>query len=1530
VNQETSKSCVGAVIVPDGVTALATKAFFMVPNMTSITLPSTLRSIGVDAFRSSNKLTSINIPAGVTALDGAFYGDTALTTITIESDIAGSRLRTIGNETFEVTKLASINLPQGVESIGSSAFSNISTLTSITFPPSLTSIGAGAFRATPITSITIPANVTSIGDGAFQNMPLNTVTFESGSKLINLGASAFAGGQNITNFTFGTGSQLSTIGASAFQGLSQLTSITIPASVTSIGQYAFFGTNNLNKITFESGSQLTTIGANAFEGSSLRNVVIPAGVTSIGNDAFRNVGSLWAVSFAGNSAPSVGLSTFLGIKNGARGFIKPGVTSFGTPSFNWNGLVIRESQLPPADNGDYSCATGELNGPGIKYTVFESEVTFGRNCTGSVVLAPGVLSIGANAFQQTSITSIVIPEGVTEIGNNAFQGTASLTSIAFPESLKTIRNSAFREATALTSITIPAGVTSIEADSFFRATSLSLVRFLGNTAPGMGQNAFFEVGDGALAAIETGVTAFGAIGSMWNRLEVINYETLLTAPANGSYSCETGAIDGPGTKYQLTNGILSGGTGCTGAVVITEGVRAIKANAFKDAPLATISIPASVTSIGADALFDNNSLTSFTVDPANPNFSSIAGVLFDKNATTLLNYPVKSSATSYSIPAGVTTVAANAFRKATQLTSVTVPSGVTSIGASAFSEAYALTSINIPEGVTSIGSGAFGQTAITSINIPASVTSIGNDAFFGNVSMTSITFAPGSQLTSIGSGAFWSSVITAITIPANVTSIGNRAFQDTVRLETVKFEPGSKLTTIGELAFYEAKELTNISIPASVTTIGRQPFASTPKLTEFFFLGNAPTTVHAEAFTGVAPTAKGYTRTGATGFGSGSTWNGLAIVVGFYENVSFNSKGGSAVTNQDAYSKITQSTAPTRAGYTFAGWTATDGDETTVTFPYAPSEFVGITLYAKWTPNTYRVNWNSRGGTAVSRGSFVTEGSIATAPTTPTRSGYTFAGWTATNGGSTIVTFPHKPGVIENISLYAKWTLNSYTVSWDSNGGTAVPNGSFVTDGEISSAPVTPTLVDHFFLGWSATDGGSVVSFPYAPGVVENITLYAKWLNVPPYEPVLNTYPTISGKAIQNTFLVATTGTWSALPEAVKTVQWYRCEKPVIAGVAEFTEIQDCKRIPGATKPNYKVGLADQSKYLTVLTEAKNKVGSAESTAKSVLVPNVAIPVMKSAPKITGPVVKGSVLDLGTGTWYANPMPVTTKQWYRCENPVPAGISELIESVNCVKIPGASKDEYKTVTADQAKHLTALVTSKNSQGIVTESAKSIRVKGVKPTAKSSPKISGAKVAGGLLQATNGTWLAIPEATTSLAWYRCATAVTAGATAITRSMGCTKISGATTPTYSVAVADQGKHLTVLVNAKNTDGKGSSMAASIFIKVPEVKPTAKSLPKISGSANVGSELRATNGTWSAVPAATTSLVWYRCATAVAAGITPISSSMGCKKISGATGSKYAVAVADQGKYLTVLVTAKNSKGNALSTAKSVLIKVPKSSP
>jgi hypothetical protein len=415
----------------------------------------------------------------------------------------------------------------------------------------------------------------------------------------------------------------------------------------------------------------------------------------------------------------------------------------------------------------------------------------------------------------------------------------------------------------------------------------------------------------------------------------------------------------------------------------------------------------------------------------------------------------------------------------------------------------------------------------------------------------------------------------------------------------------------------------------------------------------------------------------------------------------------------------------------------------------------------------------------------------------------------------------------------------------------------------------------------------------------------------------------MSGNARQNTLLATTTGTWSALPTAAASYQWYRCNKPVTAGRATLATALNCAKINRATKSSYKVTLADQSKHLTVLTQAKNKMGSTFSTVKSVLVPKATAPALKSAPKISGSLVKGGVVTLAPGSWSANPTPTTTQQWYRCEKPISAGTSTFSELLNCVKIPSATKSRYTIATADQAKYLTALVSGKNSQGVLVKSAKSVKVPGVKPAAKTSPKISGSAAPNGVLRATLGSWTAIPTAETSLAWYRCATAVPAGATSIASSLKCAKISGANTAQYSVDLKDQGKYLTVLVTAKNSEGNTSSTAKSIYVKLP---PALKSAPKVSGTASTGRDLRATDGTWAATPKAAISRAWYSCSSAVPAGATSITSSMGCKKLSGATSSTYKVKLSDEGKYLTVLVTAKNSEGSTSSTAKSIYVKVP----
>jgi LPXTG-motif cell wall-anchored protein len=187
--------------------------------------------------------------------------------------------------------------------------------------------------------------------------------------------------------------------------------------------------------------------------------------------------------------------------------------------------------------------------------------------------------------------------------------------------------------------------------------------------------------------------------------------------------------------------------------VIPEGVTAIDDSAFEDSSLASITLPASIMGIGSrafsgataltsitipagvisigDGAFKNTTaLTSISVNPANPSFTSIDGMLFNKEVTTLIIYSVAKSATSITIPAGVTTIGRQAFSGATFLTSITMQTGVTTIEQGAFNGMTSLSDITIPEGVTTIGDQAFGgASALTSVTIPASVTSIGNFSF---------------------------------------------------------------------------------------------------------------------------------------------------------------------------------------------------------------------------------------------------------------------------------------------------------------------------------------------------------------------------------------------------------------------------------------------------------------------------------------------------------------------------------------------------------------------------------------------------------------------------------------------------------------------------------------------------------------------------------------------------------------------------------------------------------------------------------
>ena len=199
------------------------------------------------------------------------------------------------------------------------------------------------------------------------------------------------------------------------------------------------------------------------------------------------------------------------------------------------------------------------------------------------------------------------------------------------------------------------------------------------------------------------------------------------------------------TSITIPSGLTSIGEqafgNCTGltSITIPSGFNSIGDYAFLNCTgLTSITIPSSVTSIGVNVFYNCTGLTDITVDSNNSSFCSESGVLFNKDKTTLIYYPLGKNDSSYTIPDGVTVIEQYAFYCNSKLTSVTIPSGVTSIGEMAFRECSGLTSVIVPSSVTSIEYNAFWCCFNLIIYIPGGIT-IGIDAFYSTAAKITYT-----------------------------------------------------------------------------------------------------------------------------------------------------------------------------------------------------------------------------------------------------------------------------------------------------------------------------------------------------------------------------------------------------------------------------------------------------------------------------------------------------------------------------------------------------------------------------------------------------------------------------------------------------------------------------------------------------------------------------------------------------------------------------------------------------------------------
>ncbi len=532
----------------------------------------------------------------------------------------------------------------------------------------------------------------------------------------------------------------------------------------------------------------------------------------------------------------------------------------------------------PVSNADFDIDNRVL----LKYSI--SREDFVQTFCKKVIIPEGITTIASNAFTNSNcISSITIPKSVTTIGDRAFIGCSRLEKINvdpdnknftsvdgvlynkdktelicfpvfstivnlnIPDTVKIVRRYAFNGSmNSLENVTIPKDLNKIEDNAFLGCSCYININV--NT-----ENKNFIVdGKNLFNKEKTKIICYmdKAVGETEDHYSILDGVTTI---CGGAFAhCSLANITIPDSMKEIGDNAFYGCTDLTSVnipnsvetigesafsecsklteITIPDSVETIGKSAFSECSrINKISIPSSVKEIGDMPFANCLSLTKIDVDAKNNNFTSQNGILFNKDLTEIICYPMSRNDSEYVIPESINKIGGAAFNNCSELASVKIPDGVKYIGDSAFRNCGRLLKITIPDSVTYIGDNAFyGCTYLTGIALTNRISEIGEYTFGECSALTGIEIPK--SIKRIGNSAFRGcSQIRKIVIPDGVTSIGNNAFANCSELEKVIFP--KSLSTIGSNAFYMCKNLATVSISENASVIGNFAFFGCYRLT---------------------------------------------------------------------------------------------------------------------------------------------------------------------------------------------------------------------------------------------------------------------------------------------------------------------------------------------------------------------------------------------------------------------------------------------------------------------------------------------------------------------------------------------------------------------------------------------------------------------------------------------------------------------------------------------------------------------------